>query len=374
MFPYPMTPPSASNFATQNDAIFYTLCGLTLFFTVLVCFFIIFFCVRYKVGSKADRSRPVYEDLRLELTWTFIPLGMALVMFFFGAKLYVDMKTPPKDAEDIFVIGKQWMWHIEHRNGVRENNVLHVAIGKPVKLTMISQDVIHAFYIPAFRVQWMVVPGRYTSIWFTPTQIGEYHLFCNMYCGTQHSEMGGKVVVLSQADYARWLANSGETTVPMTMEQAGARIYHHVGCDNCHGDVDSPRAPSLLGIYNQAQKFADQPPHKADDASVREAILRPYDHLVAGYGPTMPAYQGQLSEADVIELTSFIKSMGSTTPPSLAGITTVREAVNNVSPTNTNNSIAVEALRARTEDPNVTPTVRKGDPAVNALAARQGKE
>ncbi len=368
-----MTPPSASNFATQNDAIFYVLCGLTLFFTVIVCFFLIFFCVRYRVGSKADRSRPVYEDLRLELTWTFIPLVMALVMFFFGAKLYVEMKTPPKDAEDIFVIGKQWMWHIEHRNGVRENNVLHVALGKPVKLTMISQDVIHAFYVPAFRVQWMVVPGRYTEIWFTPTQIGEYHLFCNMYCGTQHSEMGGKVVVMSQADYAHWLANQGETTDPMSMEQAGARIFHHVGCDNCHGAVDSPRAPSLLGIYNKVQKYADQPAAPATDSSVREAILRPYDHLISGYGPTMPAYQGQLSEADVIELTSYIKSMGTSAPPTLGGIT-ARQAVNNASPTESNNSTAVEALRARTEDPNATPTVRKGDLSVNSLAARQGKQ
>jgi cytochrome c oxidase subunit 2 len=369
-----MTPPSASTFAPQYDAVFYALCALTVLFTALVGFFVIFFCIRYRVGSKADRSRPVYEDLRLELTWTFIPLVMALMMFYFGAKIYVEEKSPPKDAEDIFVIGKQWMWHMEHRNGVRENNVLHVAVDKPVKLTMISQDVIHAFYVPAFRVQWMVVPGKYTSIWFTPSQVGEYHLFCNMYCGTQHSEMGGKVVVMSQSDYAHWLANQGETSVPMTMEQAGARIFHHVGCDNCHGASDTPRAPSLIGIYERAHSYEHEGSRKADDASVREAILRPYDHLVAGYGQTMPAYQGQLSESDVLELTAYIKSMGTAGAPSLAGITTTKEAVDNASPNDSKNTIAVEALRARAEDPSATPTVRKKDPAVNALAARQGKE
>jgi cytochrome c oxidase subunit 2 len=368
-----MSPPSASNFADEGDFIFYLLCGLTAFFTFAVLFFIVLFCIRYRVGTKADRSRPLYEDLRLELTWTFVPLVMALFMFFFGAKLYVDIKTPPPNAEDIFVVGKQWMWHIEHRNGVRENNVLHVAVDKAVKLTMISQDVIHAFYVPAFRVQWMVVPGRYTDLWFTPTKIGEYHLFCNMYCGTQHSEMGGKVVVMSQPDYAHWLANQGETSVPMTMEQAGARIFHHIGCDNCHGAVDTPRAPSLVGIYNTVIHYQNSV-QKPDDALIREAILRPSDNPVQGYGDIMPPYQGQFTESDLIELLAYIRSMGTSQSPSLSGITTAKEAVDNASPTESKNSLAVEALRARNEDPDATSTVRQKEPAVNALAARQGKE
>src|SRR5579862_8618090 len=276
MWNFPLAPPAASNWAVENDTIFYTLCLISAFFTFAVCFFVVLFAVRYRVGTRADRSRPVYEDLRLELSWTIIPLIMALVMFYFGAKLYVEMKSPPKNAEDIFVIGKQWMWHIEHRNGVRENNELHVPLGKPVKLTMISQDVIHDFYIPAFRSQWMVVPGRYTSIWFTPTQVGEYHLFCNMYCGTQHSEMGGKVVVMADRDYEQWLANQGETALPLTMEQAGARLFNKVGCVNCHAAVDNPRAPSLIGVYGKPQTFSNAAPQMADDEFLRNAILRPY--------------------------------------------------------------------------------------------------
>ena len=369
-----MSPPAASNWAVENDTIFYTLCAMSLFFTVLVVGFVIFFAVRYRAGSKADRSRPVYEDLRLEIGWTVIPLILALIMFFCGAHLYIAMKSPPKNAEDIFVIGKQWMWQIEHRNGVRENNTLHVALGKPVKLTMISQDVIHDFYVPAFRSQWMVVPGRYTSIWFTPTEIGEYHLFCNMYCGTQHSEMGGKVVVMSQADYAAWSANQGETVVPMTMEQAGAHIFHHVGCDNCHGAVDTPRAPTLLSLYGRTERYSNSGPAKVDDEAIRQAILRPYDHLVQGYGQTMPAYQGTLTEADVLNLIAYIKTMGTPTIPAVAGITNQRGAVTAASHLDETSSMAVNAVRARTEDPDATPTVRNNKPAVGAVAARERQQ
>ncbi|HWD41366.1 MAG TPA: cytochrome c oxidase subunit II, partial [Fimbriimonas sp.] len=319
MFPFSMSPPAASNWAAENDAIFYTLCLMSAFFTLLVVGFVIFFAIRYRAGTKADRSRPVYEDMRLEIGWTVIPLFLALIMFYFGAKLYVEEKSPPANAEDIFVVGKQWMWHMEHRNGVRENNILHIPVDKPVKLTMISQDVIHAFYVPAFRVQWMVIPGRYTSIWFTPTQVGEYHLFCNMYCGTQHSEMGGKVVVMSQPDYERWLANQGESAVAMTMEQAGARMFHHIGCDNCHGAVDTPRAPSLVGIYGSKQVYADGSAATVNDDILHLAIVRPYDKLVKGYDESMPAYQGQLSENDILDLIAYIKTMGTPAQPVVAG-------------------------------------------------------
>lgn len=370
MFPFQLAPPAASNWATSNDAIFYALTALSVFFTVIVCFFVVLFAVRYRSGTRADRSRPVYEDLRLEIGWTVIPLILALFMFYFGTKLYVDEKQPPKDAEDIFVIGKQWMWHIEHRNGVRENNELHVPLGKPVKLTMISQDVIHAFYIPAFRVQWMVVPGRYTSIWFTPTQVGEYHLFCNMFCGAQHSEMGGKVVVMQQADYQKWLANEGETTLPLTMEQAGARLFGKIGCENCHSTEDNPRAPSLVGIYGRNQAIVGQGPMKADDEFLRTSILRPYDHIISPYTDTMPAYAGQVSEEDVLNLVAYIKSMSQGTPPVGTASTNQRGAVVNESGHDTNNSLAVGSLGARSETPEATPTVHNSAPAVGSIAAR----
>ena len=370
MWNFPLAPPAASNWALENDAIFYTLVALSVFFTVLVGFFVVFFAVRYRTGTRADRSRPVYEDLRLELSWVVIPLIMALIMFYFGAKLYVEEKVAPPNAEDIFVVGKQWMWHVEHRNGVRENNELHVPLGKACKLTMISEDVIHAFYVPAFRVQWMVVPGRYTQIWFTPTAVGEYHLFCNMYCGTQHSEMGGKVVVMSQPDYQRWLANKGEAALPMTMEQAGARMYNKIGCANCHSAQDNPRAPSLYGVFNKPETFSNAPPQKADDEFLRTAILRPYDKLVTGYGETMPAYAGQISEEDLLNLVAYIKSLGSGTEAVASASESTRAAVTNASGLNTNDSLAVGALGARAETPEATPTTKKENPSVGAIAAR----
>jgi cytochrome c oxidase subunit 2 len=373
-FNFPLAPPSASNFAGEHDLVFYALCLLSLLFTAIVAVGVIFFSVRYRAGNKVDRSRPMYENLKLELTWTFIPLILGIVMFWFGARLFVEMRTPPKDAQEIFVVGKQWMWHVQHSNGVRENNTLHVPLGRPVKLTMISQDVIHAFYIPAFRVQMHVVPGRYTSLWFTATKAGEYHLFCSMYCGTQHSEMGGKVVVMEPAEYANWIANGGQSVAPMTMEQAGQKIYAKVGCNNCHGDVSTPRAPSLLGIYNQKRTFTDGTSLVADDAYLRESILRPWNHLTQGYDETMPAYDGQLSEADVLNLMAFLKSMGGAT-----GGTTPTSIINrNTAPTDSTgqdspDALSVGALQYNRPDPNATPTLRNNTPAVGAIAAERGK-
>jgi len=290
-------------------------------------------------------------------------------MFYFGTSLYVKMRTPPKDATEIFVIGKQWMWHIEHGNGVRENNTLHVPLNRPIKLTMISQDVLHAFYIPAFRVQEHVVPGRYTQIWFTPTQVGEYHLFCNMYCGTQHSEMGGKVVVMDPKDFAAWMANGGQSVVPMTMQQAGAKIYNKVGCNGCHGAEDTLRAPSLYSIYGKRRVFADGTSLIADEEYLRSSIVRPYDHITAGYGETMPVYQGQLSEEDVINLVAYIKSMGTvpTNPPT--SNVNRNSAASAVSGSNEPTSLATNAVQFGTPDPDATPTRRVGSPAVGAVAA-----
>ncbi len=309
---YPMAPPQASNFAFEHDLIFYSLVVLTVIFTVIVGAFVLFFAFRYRQGNQVNRSRPFHEHLPLEITWSVIPLLLGLVMFFLGAKLFVNMRVPPKDAMEIFVIGKQWMWHIQHSNGVRENNTLHVPVGRPVKLTMISQDVIHAFYIPAFRVQYHVVPGRYTMEWFTATKPGEYHLFCGMYCGTQHSEMVGTVVAMEPKEYAKWLANGGNTAVPMSMEQAGAKAFSVRGCNNCHTGSDTERAPSLYGLFGKTRKFTDGSSAIADGAYIRESIFNPYNRVTQGYSyQTMPAYAGQLSEEEVLDMIAYIKTLGS---------------------------------------------------------------
>jgi cytochrome c oxidase subunit 2 len=366
---FPLSPPPASNFAPEYDTLFYTLVALTVFFSLIVGVAVVFFAIRYRQGTKADRSRPMYENLFLELTWTIVPLVLGIVMFYFGTSLYVKMRTPPKDATEIFVIGKQWMWHIQHGNGVRENNTLHIPVGKPIKLTMISQDVLHAFYIPAFRVQEHVVPGRYTQLWFTATKVGEYHLFCNMYCGTQHSEMGGKVIAMDPKDFAAWLANGGQSVTPMSMEQTGAKIYSKIGCNNCHGAEDTLRAPSLYGIYGKRRVFADGTSAIADEEYLRSSIVRPYDHITAGYGETMPVYQGQLTEEDVLNLVAYIKVLGTAAAPSPSSIVNSHSAPATASGTNESTSLAVNAIQADTSDPDATPTRRSGSPAVGAVAA-----
>jgi cytochrome c oxidase subunit 2 len=368
LFNFPLAPPSASNFAPEHDAIFYTLLGLSIFFTVIVGFAVIFLALRYRQGSKYDRSRPIYEDLRLELTWTIIPLIMALFMFFFSARLFIKMRTPPADAQEIYVVGKQWMWHVQHENGVRENNTIHVPVGKPIKLTMISQDVLHALYIPAFRVQMHVVPGRYTQLWFIPTKVGEFHLFCAMYCGTQHAEMGGKVVAMEPKDYAQWLANGVNVVPPMTMAQAGKRIYDRINCGNCHGPADTLRAPSLLGLFGKNRSFADGETLQADESYIRESILRPYNHLTQGYGRTMPAYEGQVSEQEVLDLIAYIKSMGGT--DSIVADSEISTSVaNQAGKNNPNSAMSVGAIQATAERTEATPTNKGTNPSVGAIAA-----
>jgi len=314
---YSMSPPQASNFAAPHDWVFYILLALTIVFTLIVGVAVVIFAARYRAGTKVNRARPVHEHMTLELTWTIIPLILGLFMFVAGAKLFVYMRTPPKDAMNIFVVGKQWMWHAQHENGIRENNTIHVPVGKPVRLTMISQDVIHAMYIPAFRVQYHVVPGRYTQLWFTATKVGTYHMFCAMYCGNQHSEMGGYVYVMEPGEYAKWVAAGGEDVPRLTMAQEGARQWNKLGCGNgnCHNEADTARGPSLFGLLGKTRTFADGSSAKADEAYIRESILQPYNHITKGYDNTMPAYEGQLSEEDVLALIAYIRSLGGAGTP-----------------------------------------------------------
>jgi cytochrome c oxidase subunit II len=345
MLNFPLAPPQASNFASEHDTLFYAITGLSLLFFVVTFFYVIYFALKYRIGTTADRSSPVYENLRMELLWIVIPTILGLVIFAWGAKLFVDMRTPPKNAKELYVIGKQWMWHVQHPNGVRENNTLHVPIDTDIKLTMISQDVIHAFYIPAFRQQYMVVPGRYTQMWFRPTRKGNYHLFCNMYCGTQHSEMGGTVVVMDKREYSEWLAANGTERVNLTAEQAGERLFNKIGCANCHGDKDlTLRGPSLRGLFGSTREMTDGQRFVADESYIRSSILRPADKITKGYTETMPTYEKQISEEDVMNLLAYIKAG----LPGSGRATTV--STHDATPTRRGDSPAVGALAAERED------------------------
>jgi len=311
MFNIPIVPIRASEFADQYDWLFYIILALTFFFTFVVGAVTLFLVIRYRRGTKVDRSHPPHENLPLEITWSVIPLVLGLVIFALGARQFIYFKTPPNNALEVYCVGKQWMWHFQHaESGVRENNALHLPMGVPVKITMISQDVIHALFIPEFRFQYQVVPGEYTQAWITPTRIGTYHLFCNMYCGTQHSEMGGYVYVMSRADYAKWSQNGGSDPEPMTLVQRGKLVFDRLNCASCHTTRDDDRAPTLDGVYGKLIHYTDGSSMVVDSARLREAIINPYNHVVQGYGNTMPEYQGAISEMDLFPLMEYLKTLG----------------------------------------------------------------
>lgn len=373
MFNFSMSPPQASNFAGYHDTVFYILTALTVIFTLGVAIAVLFLAVRYRAGNKVDRSNPPHESHILEITWSVIPLILGLVVFFISTKLFIDMRTPPKGAMEIYVVGKQWMWHIQHQNGIRENNTLHVPVGKPVKLTMISQDVIHAFYIPAFRIQYHVVPGRYTQQWFTATKPGVYYLFCAMYCGNQHSEMGGYVYAMDPKDFARWQASGGESAAQLSPEQEGAKLWNQLGCGNgnCHVGGDTERGPTLAGILGKTRKFTDGSSAVADEAYIRESILQPYNRITVGYGNEMPAYEGQVSEQQILNLLAYIKTIGggAAVAPKSSSMETNGGVTGNpyVKP---NTNLAVGAIGAQREQ---RPGPRSGNLSAGAIST-QGRE
>ena len=304
---FPLRPDQASTIAKGVDELHYFLTAITLFFTGLIFLAIFYLMIKYRRRADSpDRPPRIDGSLPLEIIWTIIPTLLTMVMFAWGSNLYFRNSRPPEASAEIFLVGKQWMWHLQHPEGPREINELHIPVGVPVKLTMTSEDVIHDFYIPAFRVKKDVLPGRYSSIWFEATKTGTYHFFCAQYCGMQHAGMIGWVYVMSPTDYAQWLAGGvkGES-----MPQAGARLFTQLGCSTCHATEGASRCPPLQGLYGKAVKLADGRSVIADEAYIREAIIHPNSHHVAGYPPIMPTYQGQISEEQLLQLIAYIKSL-----------------------------------------------------------------
>ncbi len=314
MFPFlhPFGPDQASENALHYDILFWVITALSVLFTLIVLTMVAVLAVKYRRGSSADRRNPISHSGPLEILWSGIPLVLALGIFVWSASDFVRVRQMPKESTEIFVIGKQWMWHLQHMNGIRENNELHIPVGTAVKMTMISQDVIHAMYLPEMRAQYHVVPGRYTNLYFTPIKTGKFKMLCAMHCGTQHSEMVGTVYVLSPADYVKWLENNGVRNKPiaLNMAEAGRQVYAEKGCANCHTNVNNERGPSLVGIFGTTRNFTDGTKiDKADEDYLRESIVDPWNRITKGYENTMPGYKGQLSEEQVLQLISYIKTM-----------------------------------------------------------------
>jgi len=309
---FSLFPENASTMAGQVDALFFFLIGVSAFFGILIAVLVVWLAIRYRRRGADAVGTPVHGMLSLEIVWTVIPFALAMVMFFWGARVYVGMARPPDDAHEIFVVGKQWMWKLQHLEGRREINELHVPVGQPIKLTMTSEDVIHSFFVPAFRIKADVVPGRYSTTWFEATQTGEYHLFCAEYCGTQHSHMIGRIVVMDPADFQDWLggASGAPGAAPTSLADVGGRLFTQKGCISCHKGTAGAMGPSLNGLFGKQVRLADGGSAVADASYVRESILSPQAKIVAGYGPIMPIFQGQLSEEEVLALVQYIRSLG----------------------------------------------------------------
>ncbi len=287
------------------DALFFFIVAVTVFFTVAVSIAAVYFAVKYRRRSDADRPAEIHGSLLLELTWTLIPLGIVVVMFVWGAKVFFHMNRPPDDAMTVSVVGKRWMWKLQHPTGQREINELHVPLGRAVKLVITSEDTIHSFFVPAFRIKKDAVPGRYNVAWFRATKTGTYHLFCAEYCGTEHSKMIGKVVVLEPEAYQTWLAGGPPPESPVV---AGEKLFTELNCVTCHRPDSAGRGPLLEGIFGRPVKLASGDTVVADEAYVRESIVNPAARVVAGYQPVMPTYLGQVSEEQLISLVAYIES------------------------------------------------------------------
>jgi cytochrome c oxidase subunit II len=308
---FPLWPQRASSMAGNVDALFIFLVILCGMMTLLIFVALIYFAARYR-HRKGVPAEQIEGSTPLELTWTLIPFGVFMVIFAWGAVVYFQQRTPPRDSTEVYVVAKQWMWKLEHAEGQREINSLHVPVGRDVKLILTSQDVIHSFFIPEFRIKQDVVPGRYTVAWFRATKPGRYHLFCTQYCGTEHSGMIGTIEVMEPAQYESWM--SGGSTGPLSA--SGEKIFAELGCATCHRSDSQGRGPNLQAMFGKPVQLEDGRIVNADENYIRESILDPGAKVVKGFKPVMPTFQGLVSEEQLNALVAYVKSL---TPPGAPG-------------------------------------------------------
>jgi cytochrome c oxidase subunit 2 len=301
----PFWPDRASAAASGVDALFIFLLVVSGLMVALIFTMVVVFAVRFR-RQPGRQAEQIEGSHALEITWSVIPFCVFMVFFIWGAVVYFREHTPPRDAAEIYTVAKQWMWKFEHQEGQRELNELHVPVGRDVKMIMISQDVIHSFYVPAFRIKQDVLPGRYTTIWFRPSKPGTYHLFCAEYCGTEHSGMIGWVVVMEPRDYQAWLSGGGNQPLAVT----GQRLFSELGCTTCHRSDTQGRGPNLVGAFGKPVLLEDGRTIVRDENYVRESILTPNAKIVNGFKPIMPTFQGQISDEQLNALVAYLKSLG----------------------------------------------------------------
>lgn len=335
----PLFPEQASTFAWQVDLLYFYLIAVSVAFSIPIVAAIFFFGLKYRERQKYATPDEMHGSIVLETTWSIIPFVVSMTIFLGGAYVYYNQYTPPQDAMEVYVVGKQWMWKLQHSSGQREINELHVPVHTKVKLTMTTEDVLHSFYIPAFRTKADVVPGRYTYLWFEATKPGKYHLFCAEYCGLNHSGMGGWVYVMEQKDYDNWL--SGNTSGQTPVELGKDLFQNKLGCASCHAGGPQQRGAKLEGIYGKEVKLVGGQTVIADDQYIRNSILNPASQIVEGFQPIMPTFKGQVTDEQLNGLVAYIKSLsgvtGGSTSSTSSSSTSANTASNSASapPTNT---------------------------------------
>ena len=301
----PLFPERASALAWQVDGLYFLLIAVSAFFALLIFTLIFVFAVKYR-QSVHPHAVQIEGSLPLELMWTLIPLGISMIFFAWGSLIYFQEARPPKDALEVYAVAKQWMWKFEYEGGQRDINELHLPVGRDVKMIMSSQDVIHDFSVPAFRIKADVLPGRFTTTWFRPTKVGTYHLFCAQYCGTDHSGMIGQVIVMEPVAYQAWLSGGSSSG---SLASNGQQLFQQLGCATCHRSDTQGRGPNLAGVFGKPVLLDDGRTVTADENYVRESILNPGAKIVSGFKPIMPTFQGQVSEENLMALVAYIKSL-----------------------------------------------------------------
>jgi len=302
----PLFPERASTMAGRVDALYFFLLGIGVFFSLLIAGLIVYFAVKYRRRSPDAVGERIHGSVMLEIGWTVVPFLITMVIFMWGASVYFAMASPPAETLNIYVVAKQWMWKFQHLDGQREINELHVPVGRNVKLITTSEDVIHDFFVPAFRMKADVLPGRYVNIWFHATTPGRYHLFCAEYCGTRHSGMIGEVVVMEANEYQEWLSGGAPEG---SLASAGEKLFADLACNSCHRPDSRGRGPVLNGLFGQTITTDAGEMVVVDEAYIRESIVNPSAKISAGYQPIMPTFQGLVSEEGLLELIEYVKAL-----------------------------------------------------------------
>jgi cytochrome c oxidase subunit 2 len=307
MSPFSLTPEQASTLAPRVDQLYWFIIAVTAFFGILVTVLVVYFAVKYRTNDPMAIGARITGSIPLELGWSLIPFLVSLVIFAWAADVFFQIQRPPDQTLEIYATGKRWMWKFQHLDGKAEINTLHVPVGRAVKVTFTSEDVLHSLYFPSFRVKADAIPGRYSTVWFEATKVGEYHIFCAEYCGTQHSGMIGRVTVMEPAAYQAWLSGGDEG--PLSVR--GERLFSELACNTCHLADGKGRGPSLVNKFGSTEQLATGATVTVDEGYVRESILSPQVKLVNGYQPLMPTFQGLINEEGVMALIEYVKTLQS---------------------------------------------------------------